>query len=275
MIQQVVHAAHDQVDAGGFERFEESRGQSQRDAVAIPEQLAPAGDKAQEARVGQRLLAHRAHQVVERLGVAQVGAAVDVAVADAMLQRDAPLPAGGPRRGQRVGRARAGELRRHRYRPVARQHVAPVQIAGLQGLLDQQPAKAAAIDIQIGLQPRAVGEHQLIEKSVGALGRGRDGTFQSRHAALLGITAQILGDQRGVELQRIAQAGGRPLGLGVRKPELAGIAQRRAQAVVVKARRQAVGLGPMPVVVERPAVDRWCRRYRTDASSSGRCAASP
>ena len=57
-------------------------------------------------------------------------AGIDVAVADAVLQRDAPLPARGVRGGARVGQQRLDRLARHGDRAVARQPVRPVLVAG-------------------------------------------------------------------------------------------------------------------------------------------------
>ncbi len=55
VVQQRVHAAADQMNAGGLERLDESRAQAERDAVCVPELAATAGHEADEARLGQRL----------------------------------------------------------------------------------------------------------------------------------------------------------------------------------------------------------------------------
>jgi hypothetical protein len=94
-VEQLEYSGLDQVDARGFERLHEPRGEAQRHDVAVPE-LAPfAGDEAQLVRFGQ----HPAFQVraQDRLGlvVRHEGAGVDVAVAGPVLERNAPLPARG------------------------------------------------------------------------------------------------------------------------------------------------------------------------------------
>src|SRR6185295_15541605 len=95
-------AALDQVDAGGLERLEKPRRQPERDAVAVPEFAASAGGEAQRARVGQWLAIQVRQQCRRGLVIAHEGARIDVAIADPMLQRYPPLPAGGVRRGARV-----------------------------------------------------------------------------------------------------------------------------------------------------------------------------
>ena len=154
------------MDAGGFQRFEKAAGEPQRDAVLVPELLAPAGREAQEPRLRQRLAVQVGQQRGRRLIVADEAAAIDIAVADAMLQRNAPLPAGLARRGARVGRQGAGALAGHRHRPIAGQPMGPVLVSGLQRLLDQQPAKARTVDEQIRLDPLAVIQLQRANESV-------------------------------------------------------------------------------------------------------------
>src|SRR3954471_18968466 len=82
------------MDAGGLERLNEPRAQAESDAVAVPELDATARHETDEARFGQRLavLGH-AEQVLPRFLVADVLARVDVAGADTVLQRNAPVPA--------------------------------------------------------------------------------------------------------------------------------------------------------------------------------------
>jgi tryptophan halogenase len=81
-----------------------------------------------------------------------------VAIAGAVLQRDAPDPArflgGGTGEGREHGRA----LARDGQRAVAGQLVAPVVVAGVQGAFDQQAAKARAIDEQVTLDPAPVAQ---------------------------------------------------------------------------------------------------------------------
>ena len=111
----------DQVDAGRFERLEESAREADGDAVAIPRLAAPAGREPQRPRIGQRLAVEPRQQLRGGLVVADEVAAVDVAVADAVLQRNAPLPARLARRGARVGRQRPDVLAGHRHGAIAGQ----------------------------------------------------------------------------------------------------------------------------------------------------------
>src|SRR3546814_18100560 len=70
---------------------------------------------------------------------------VDMAVADPMLQRDAPLPASAVRR--RAGHRQHRLYRRagHCQRPIARQPVRPVLIANTKCVADQQDRKSVGM----------------------------------------------------------------------------------------------------------------------------------
>jgi len=65
MIDEAVEPAHDEMDAGRFQRLEETRSQAERNAVAVPELLAPAGREAQESRIRERLLPENAEEIVQ------------------------------------------------------------------------------------------------------------------------------------------------------------------------------------------------------------------
>jgi hypothetical protein len=94
-------------------------------------------------------------QAARAVVVADVGAGIDIAVAGAVLQRDAPAPAGLVGGGAGVGRqAVAAGLAGHGHGPVVGQPVAPVLDSPAQGLADQQGAKARAVDEQVGLEGR-------------------------------------------------------------------------------------------------------------------------
>src|SRR5512139_458731 len=85
-------------------------------------------------------------------------AGIDVAVADAVLQLDAPLPSGlagggaGVRRQRRVGAALGDDG------AVAGQPVRPVLEADAQLMRDEKAAEAAAIDEEIAFDAFAVRE---------------------------------------------------------------------------------------------------------------------
>ena len=124
---------------------------------------------------------------------------VDVAVAGAVLQRDAPLPAGA---GARSSACTACSSRRaiagHRDRAVAGQPVRPVVVAGLQRAFDQQAAKARAVDEQIALDrvARSRSVTCATSPSPSRMPDVDDLAFDAPHAARLGIAAQVARVQR-------------------------------------------------------------------------------
>src|SRR3546814_4395117 len=100
-----------------------------------PGLLALARLETQHARFGHRFAVEIGEQGRRRLVVRNIGARIDIAVAGAMLERDAPLPArrapGRSRIGMKVRRAR----RRHRRRAVARQPRSEEHTSELQSLM--------------------------------------------------------------------------------------------------------------------------------------------
>src|SRR5258708_6182 len=101
-----------------------------------------------------------------RLVIADEPAAIDIAIAGAMLERNAPLPSGlaGGRYGiwSQLSRALAGNCNR----AVTRQPVRPVLVTRLQRLLDEQTAKTRSIDEEVGLDPFAAVEGQRPDETV-------------------------------------------------------------------------------------------------------------
>src|SRR5690349_13835590 len=79
--------------------------------------------------------------------IADVVGRIDVAIPDAVLQRDAPGPAGLECTRARGGRdvVRSGGCARQRDRAIARQPMAPVDEARLQRALDEQAVESAAV----------------------------------------------------------------------------------------------------------------------------------
>src|SRR3954447_18500960 len=75
-----------------------------------------------------------------------------------MLQRNAPLPAARARGGAGKGVGRTWETARHGDRAIAHQPFAPVDVPGAQFLLDQQTAKAGAVDEQLTLDGSVAGQ---------------------------------------------------------------------------------------------------------------------
>src|SRR5947209_14987718 len=117
-------------------------------------------------------------------------ARVDQPIAHSMLERDAPLPAARARgrAGKRVGRTR--KMAGHGYRAIAHQPFAPLDVAGAQFLLDQQTAKAGAVDEQLTLD-RSAGEHDRADVTSFAVeARVDDLALDAPHALALGVTAQ-------------------------------------------------------------------------------------
>ena len=100
--EQLLDAVLDQVDAGRFQRLEETRRQAdaRRHSLPTPCLRRPAV-KRRRLRLGDRLAFEVRAACRSASRRAMKRAAIDVAVAGAVLQRDAPLPAGRMR-----GRAR-------------------------------------------------------------------------------------------------------------------------------------------------------------------------
>ncbi len=99
-------------------------------------------------RLGARLAVEVGHQ--RRHGSSPpITARIDIAVACAMLQRNAPLPSRVARSRARVGGQNRRAFARHRHGAIARQPVRPALEAGLQRLLDQKAAEAGTIDEEI------------------------------------------------------------------------------------------------------------------------------
>ena len=201
---QLGDAALDEMDAGRFERLDEAARQAHRDDVAVPGLLAAAGGEGEAARVRERLALEIVEQHPLRLVVADMRARIDVAVAHPVLQRDSPLPAGFVRGGAGEGIGIAGIGGRDGDGAVAGQPVRPILIAGFQLLLDQQAAKARAIDEQVARDLLAVGERHRFDEAVSRAQRGVDDlALDPPDAARLGIAAQEFGVERGIEVEGV------------------------------------------------------------------------
>ena len=129
-----------------------------------------------------------------------------MAVASAVLQRDAPLPPRLSRGGAGVRRQQARILTGNRQRPVAGQPMAPVLIAGLQRALDQEPAKARAVDIEGAAQFAAIFQFQGPDiAGLAVQGHIRDLALHPGHAQAFGVPAQVGGVEPGVEMEGVVQ----------------------------------------------------------------------
>src|SRR5690606_25247266 len=205
---EVGEAALDQVDAGRLERLEESGRQPERETVLVPKLLAASCDEFDDARLGAWGAIQIREQGRNRLIVADVLARIDIAVADAMLQRNAPLPAGFARGGTRVRRELTAALTRYRHGAVAWQPMAPIFVTRLECLLDQQAAKAGAVDEEIAFDTLAAFEHDRRDEPVLApLLHVHNLPFGTNHAPLLGVTPQEARIQCRVEVKRISNIG--------------------------------------------------------------------
>src|SRR5690348_1170322 len=114
-----------------------------------------------------------------------------MAVAGAVLQRDAPLPSGLPRQRLRVGPECVARFARDRERGIARQPLAPVEIGNAERLAEHQAAKAGAVDEQASGDAPLAAERE--RGDVAALARALDAlnqAFNAADAALLGVAAQ-------------------------------------------------------------------------------------
>src|SRR2546430_784970 len=67
------HAALDHVNAGGLERLQESAGETDRNAVLVPEFPSAPGGESQESRLRARLAVQMGEQGAGRLVIADVG----------------------------------------------------------------------------------------------------------------------------------------------------------------------------------------------------------
>src|SRR5436190_11237456 len=132
------------MDAGGFERLEEACSEAKRDAIAVPHLAPLAAGESKPVWIGELLAVEVGQQQSFGGIVVDVLARIDQAVACSVLQRNAPLPSRLARRRTRIRMERFGPRARNGNRPIARQPLAPVVIAGLERLLDQQSAESRA-----------------------------------------------------------------------------------------------------------------------------------
>ena len=92
-------------------RLEEAGGKAERDAIAVPHLASLAGGEAQPVGIGELLAVEVGKQQLLGRVVVDMLARIDEAVAGAMLERDAPLPAGLARGRARVRRERRWSAR--------------------------------------------------------------------------------------------------------------------------------------------------------------------
>jgi len=129
--------------------------------------------------------------------------------------------------------------------------VRPVLVPGLHRLLDDQAAKARAVDEQVGGDRLAVRHgHRFHEAVVAAQRDVRHLALAPRDAVRLGIAAQISGVEPGIELEGMGDMADRALGhLGIGAHELVGARGRAVDRVGGEVRGAAHGAHLQPILV--------------------------
>ena len=156
--EQLADATLHEVDAGRFERFDETARKPKRHNILAPRETPHSGGEREMPRRRQRISLEVRKQQLLGLFAAKMRARIDQPIAHPVLQRDAPLPATRARGRAGEGVRRTGKMAGHGHRAIAHQPFAPVDIAGAQFLFDQQAAKAGAVDEQLTLDGSAAGE---------------------------------------------------------------------------------------------------------------------
>src|SRR5690606_6841796 len=90
--QEEIQTARDQMDRGGFQRFDETTRQTKRQAIARPELAPMPRREGNDPRLVQAGAAEVAKQSGACFGVAAKATGINVTLADATLQRNAPHP---------------------------------------------------------------------------------------------------------------------------------------------------------------------------------------
>src|SRR6185437_9509411 len=248
----------DHVDGGGLQRFQKTRRQADRDDVPVPGFAALSGGETQHARFADRGSVELPQQGGRGFVIADVSTGVHVAVAGAVLQRDAPGPAGLARGAAHERRGRTGVFAGHDHCAVARQPMRPVLVAGVQGLLDQQPAETGAIEEQVALDAFAAFQyHRLDETVVAAQLHIDDRAFGTTHPQILRITTQQPPVQARVEMVGVGDVGQRRISwhVGGRRHELAARPRQRVQGIRAQFVGDAQTARLQPELVERQRAD--------------------
>ncbi len=125
-------------------------------------------------------------------------------VADPVLKRNPPPPAGGLCCGPGIRGKRIGVFRRHRDGAIVRHPVTPVVEPSLQRTLDQQGAETGTIHEEVARNLLAgLQGHGSQEPVFAILGNVHDAAFDAFDAAHLGIGAQVLGIQAGIKMKGV------------------------------------------------------------------------
>ena len=202
------------MDRGRFERLEEAAGKAERDHILLPQTRAVSGGEAQPVGFGQGPAVEAGEQKLQRGILVHVSRGIDVAVADAVLERDAPLPTGGAGRGAGQRLVVAAEFTGDSDGAVAGQPSGPVHERHPERLAEQKRAETGAVEKQLALDLGAVVERDRGEKAgLGMLADLGDAPLDPRDALLLGPSAKEEGVARGVELEGVGQPRQRRIGL--------------------------------------------------------------
>ena len=224
----------DQGDTGALQWLQEAGRQTYGDAVLGPRLRSPTGAEGNAARLRQRIAQQVWHKLGQGLIVAQMGAGEDQSVARPVSQRDPPLPAGrsGGDAGEGRRRVAGPVLALHRIGGVARQPAAPVLEPDAQRLADHQPLEARAVDEKIALDLASVVQGQGAHETVlGPQLDRADAGVDPGAAPGLGIGAQMLGEQAGVQMKRPVEHRQLRRRMGRGQGELAARGQRRPQRI--------------------------------------------
>jgi hypothetical protein len=136
--------------------------------------------------------------------VADEVAAINIAIADPVLQRNAPLPTciACGRAGVRCNLfdARTGDG----HGAVGGEVFRPIDIAGFQRTFDQQSVKARTVYKQIRFNAAAIFHLDSFDKpALAILKNARDLAFPPRHACRFGIFAQEQCIEPGIEMKGV------------------------------------------------------------------------
>jgi hypothetical protein len=212
----------DQIDAGRFERFEEAAGEPQRNAIALPRPGPAAGLEAQQARLVERGRVEVREELGRGVFFADELAREHIAVAGPVLERDAPLPAGGSDGRARVGSEVAGALAGDRKGAVARQPLRPVLPVDAKPAAEDQRSESRAVDEEVAFDHLSRIEGQRLDRARLRIQRDvGDLAFRPEHSAAFRELAQMAGVQAGIEM----------VGVGIGRIDRVRVLRREIEAV--------------------------------------------
>ena len=168
---------------------------------------------------------------------------------------NAPLPAGRFGRGDSVGQKLAGLLAGPRLGRVADEPMRPVVKTDVKRLADQKPSEATAIKEKITFEQGPVFKVDPSQKAGLAVLVGLDDfAFLAMHAALFGITSQIGGISRGIEMIGVSDMGHDRSRIGIGQCEFSVLGGHRAQAEILDRAVGLIGAMAQPVLVKINAI---------------------